>query len=180
MDGKRAKHRHLDYLIELATLENTLLALLPIVVTAVRHTTMINDSITAYSTAVGPSSEAKKRRNFRASDFMWLNLHSRDRLVRRAIRDDKVDDGTSGPLPCTTLLYSKTYAGLLECQMGFFFDPTASAAIVPRMAIGVRLKPLTNDQLATTVVIVANKIAPSLHAGDDHRNTSGTARRVRS
>jgi len=48
-----------DYWSELAILENTLLALVPIVVIAVRHTRMINESMTAYSTAVGPSSETR-------------------------------------------------------------------------------------------------------------------------
>jgi hypothetical protein len=37
-----------------------LLALLPRVVTAVMHTTMMSASITAYSTAVGPSSDFRK------------------------------------------------------------------------------------------------------------------------
>ena len=38
------------------TNENVLLALEPSVVTAAMHTTMMRASITAYSTAVGPSS----------------------------------------------------------------------------------------------------------------------------
>jgi hypothetical protein len=38
----------------------------------VKQTLMINESITAYSTAVGPSSETRKRCNFRASDFMTI------------------------------------------------------------------------------------------------------------
>ena len=39
-------------------------------VTAVIHTTMMSDNITAYSTAVGPSSLFKKRFNFMAKFFM--------------------------------------------------------------------------------------------------------------
>jgi hypothetical protein len=50
--------------MEFATLENTLLALVPIEVIAEMHTTTINDNMTAYSTAVGPSSSAKNRRTF--------------------------------------------------------------------------------------------------------------------
>jgi hypothetical protein len=46
------------------------LALVPIELIAVRHTMIINASITAYSTAVGPSSETRKLRNFKATDFM--------------------------------------------------------------------------------------------------------------
>src|SRR5436309_3408461 len=46
------------------TLVNVLLALLPSVVTAPMHTTMIRASMTAYSTAVGPSSS---RRNCTAA-----------------------------------------------------------------------------------------------------------------
>ena len=45
-------------------------ALVPIVVIAARQTQMISASITAYSTAVGPSSEAKNRRNLVANDFI--------------------------------------------------------------------------------------------------------------
>src|SRR5580698_4183268 len=41
---------------ELPTLVNVPLALVPNVVTAVMHTTMMRASMTAYSTAVGPSS----------------------------------------------------------------------------------------------------------------------------
>src|SRR3954469_13386373 len=43
-----------------ATLENVLFALLPRAVMAVMHTTMISASMTAYSTAVGPSSRFRK------------------------------------------------------------------------------------------------------------------------
>jgi hypothetical protein len=49
---------------------NVALALVPIELIAVKHTMTIKASITAYSTAVGPSSETRKRRNFRVSDFM--------------------------------------------------------------------------------------------------------------
>src|SRR5262249_42888620 len=45
----------------LAVTENVLLALLPSVVTAAMHTTMIRASMTAYSTAVGPSSRFRNR-----------------------------------------------------------------------------------------------------------------------
>ena len=45
----------------LDTLVNVLLALVPRAVMAVMHTTMINASMTAYSTAVGPSSEIRNR-----------------------------------------------------------------------------------------------------------------------
>ncbi len=48
--------------IELAILLNTLLAFVPIVVMADRHTITMSDSMTAYSIAVGPSSAARKRR----------------------------------------------------------------------------------------------------------------------
>ena len=43
----------------LETLLNLALALLPTADTAARHTTTINASITAYSTAVGPSSDTR-------------------------------------------------------------------------------------------------------------------------
>src|SRR5437764_594061 len=44
----------------LPTLVNVLFALVPRAVIAVMHTTIISASITAYSTAVGPSSRARK------------------------------------------------------------------------------------------------------------------------
>ena len=46
---------------ELAILMNALLAFVPTVLIAVKQTTTIRASITAYSTAVGPSSLTKKR-----------------------------------------------------------------------------------------------------------------------
>jgi hypothetical protein len=53
-----------------ATLLNVELALLPIDVMAVKQTTTISDNITAYSTAVGPSSDFKKRSTLLAKFFM--------------------------------------------------------------------------------------------------------------
>ena len=47
---------------EFATLVNVVLALVPIVPIAAKQTTTIKANITAYSTAVGPSSEIKNRR----------------------------------------------------------------------------------------------------------------------
>jgi hypothetical protein len=48
--------------IELATLLNVLLAFVPTELIAAKHTTTIKASMTAYSTAVGPSSETRNRR----------------------------------------------------------------------------------------------------------------------
>lgn len=47
--------------IEFATFVNVALVLVPTEVMAVKHTITIRASITAYSTAVGPSSETRKR-----------------------------------------------------------------------------------------------------------------------
>jgi len=61
--GVVAKNRSSAYEpIELETLLNVLLALLPIWLMAVKHTTTIRASITAYTTAVGPSSQKRKVR----------------------------------------------------------------------------------------------------------------------
>ncbi len=60
---------HLDQ-IEFATFEKTLLVALPSVLMAAMQTQMISASITAYSTAVGPSSEIRNRRNLNMNDFM--------------------------------------------------------------------------------------------------------------
>jgi hypothetical protein len=56
--------------IEAATLLNVVEALLPIAVIAVKQTMMISASITAYSTAVGPSSDLRKRRTIRDRFFI--------------------------------------------------------------------------------------------------------------
>jgi hypothetical protein len=45
-------------------------AFVPMLVTAVKQTTTIKDNITAYSTAVGPSSLVKNRFNFMAKLFI--------------------------------------------------------------------------------------------------------------
>lgn len=56
--------------IESATVWNVALAEVPMELMAVRHTITIRANITAYSTAVGPSSETRKRCTFLASDFI--------------------------------------------------------------------------------------------------------------
>jgi hypothetical protein len=57
----------------LAALENVVLAFVPIDWMAVKQTTTISDSITAYSTAVGPSSAARNRRIIVANGFMAVS-----------------------------------------------------------------------------------------------------------
>ena len=52
--------------IALLTDVKVALVLVPKAVMAIRHTTMISANMTAYSTAVGPSSWAKKRTSQRA------------------------------------------------------------------------------------------------------------------
>jgi hypothetical protein len=51
---------------------NVVLAFVPTAVIAVKQTITIRASITAYSTAVGPSSETRKRRTFRVRDFIAI------------------------------------------------------------------------------------------------------------
>lgn len=53
-------------------LVNVELAFLPRLVTAVKQTTTIRDNMTAYSTAVGPSSLCKKRFIFMAKLVIFL------------------------------------------------------------------------------------------------------------
>ena len=53
-----------------------MLARLPMLVTAVIQTTMIRDNMTAYSTAVGPSSLRKNREIFDTKLFMLSSLLS--------------------------------------------------------------------------------------------------------
>jgi hypothetical protein len=66
---------------ELAALLNMLLVLEPSELIAVKHTIMTRASITAYSTAVGPSSEARKRRIL-CIGFI-LPLFGNDKIVTR-------------------------------------------------------------------------------------------------
>lgn len=61
--------------MESATVENVVFASVPIELIAVKQTMIIRANITAYSTAVGPSSDARKRRIFRAKSFI-ANLSS--------------------------------------------------------------------------------------------------------
>jgi hypothetical protein len=64
-----------------ATLSNVVFAFVPIELMAVKQTMMISANITAYSTAVGPSSETKKRCTFEAKLFMGFS--SRFEAARR-------------------------------------------------------------------------------------------------
>jgi hypothetical protein len=64
----------LDSYNDLATLLNVVDALVPIAVIDAKQTITIKANITAYSTAVGPASETRKRRIFRASDFIRMPL----------------------------------------------------------------------------------------------------------
>jgi hypothetical protein len=54
------------------TFVNVVLVAVPTELIAVKHTMMIRASITAYSTAVGPSSHTRKRCTFKASDFIGI------------------------------------------------------------------------------------------------------------
>src|SRR3954449_2498696 len=56
--------------VTVATLENVLLAFDPRVVMAAMQTTMIRASMTAYSTAVGPSSFLRNATSLRVNRFM--------------------------------------------------------------------------------------------------------------
>jgi hypothetical protein len=56
--------------IFVATLSNVALAFVPMFVIATKQTTMIRANMTAYSTAVGPSSETRKCWTLRANDFI--------------------------------------------------------------------------------------------------------------
>ena len=81
--------------IEPATLLNVLLALLPTWLMAVRHTTTIKASITAYSTAVGPSSETKSRRSVSMTGFIIFLIWWKGSLAQLPIatlRTDRTGD----------------------------------------------------------------------------------------
>jgi hypothetical protein len=56
------------------------------VLIALRHTITIRANITAYSTAVGPSSETMNRRSFKAKLFIAF-LHDRQRSTAITLDD---------------------------------------------------------------------------------------------
>jgi hypothetical protein len=58
---RRGTTPQLDSYSDLATLLNVVDALVPIALIAAKHTITINANITAYSTAVGPASDTRKR-----------------------------------------------------------------------------------------------------------------------
>ncbi len=60
--------------MELATFVNVVLVFVPNELIATRHTTIIKASITAYSTAVGPSSDVRKRCIFLAMCIIRTSL----------------------------------------------------------------------------------------------------------
>ena len=66
--------------IALPTFVNVLLACVPIVMMAVKHTITISDKVVAYSTAVGPSSDARKRR-MPENGCMFLSCESGEAVV---------------------------------------------------------------------------------------------------
>jgi hypothetical protein len=72
MSGFCQRHAY-EPLNTLAALENVVLAFVPIDWMAVKQTTTISDSITAYSTAVGPSSAARNRQTLFANGFMAVS-----------------------------------------------------------------------------------------------------------
>ena len=61
---------------------------------AVKQTTMIRASITAYSTAVGPSSETKKRCSFKAKDFIFSTAKRENATWRVELKDAERDTFT--------------------------------------------------------------------------------------
>jgi hypothetical protein len=111
------------------TLWKVLLADVPRDEMAVKHTTTMRASITAYSTAVGPSSETRKRCNFKASDliqflqdkrdmFDWRSLPSANPAWKKGDRrytPHTRDAGLSCTvcIPTTTTCASSPYAAML-------------------------------------------------------------------
>src|SRR3954452_4783732 len=79
------------------TLVNVLLALLPRAVMAVMHTTIIRASMTAYSTAVGPSSRFRNSATFCSTFFIAL-------LLSAAWRSAGSQRGAADPWLCAPAL----------------------------------------------------------------------------
>jgi hypothetical protein len=77
----------LDFYSDLATLLNVVDALVPIAVIDAKQTITIKANITAYSTAVGPASETRKRCIFWASDLIRIPLHQWKPLVATPATD---------------------------------------------------------------------------------------------
>ena len=77
---------------ELPAFEKMLAVLTPTVTTAAKQTIMMNEIITAYSTAVGPSSRTRKRPSRSTNDCMTISLTETPNRRERAFRllDDRV------------------------------------------------------------------------------------------
>lgn len=88
------------------TLWKVLLADVPSEEIAVKHTTTIRASITAYSTAVGPSSETRKRCNFKASDLIQFLQDKRD-MFDWCLRPSANPVGKGGPTVHATYLWRR-------------------------------------------------------------------------
>jgi hypothetical protein len=71
----------------LAVLENVVLVLVPTAEMAIKQTMIISANMTAYSTAVGPSSDERNRRN-EFSDFIFVLLFAREFPETREIPCD--------------------------------------------------------------------------------------------
>src|SRR5262245_59064313 len=90
----------------LPTVVKVLLALVPRAVMAVMHTTMIRASMTAYSTAVGPSSRFRKLTTFSANLRMAVLTFCAKNLGRGQKR------GEAGARPCAAGLVPTAVASL--------------------------------------------------------------------
>jgi len=90
-----------------ATLLNTALALVPRVVMAVMHTTTIRANITAYSTAVGPSSARKNRFTPLSHPYMEPPLSTFRTVTGAAVAATSPDLAEAG-------LFRKNFVGRKE------------------------------------------------------------------
>src|SRR5678816_3646923 len=90
-----------------AMLLNVLFARVPMVVMVLRHTTTIRASITAYSTAVGPSSDFRKRCTFKARFFI---------VPTPQFANDSGISGSARETIVTTEPHSAPQLSLTACQ----------------------------------------------------------------
>src|SRR5438067_1462771 len=122
------------------TLLNTLLAFVPSAVIATRQTTIISASITAYSTAVGPSS-ARKNRIVRSKNLL-MDLD----LSRRA-----------GTPACCLLGATDIHPAHYEPPILLLTDVNVAFAFVPRAVMATR----HTTMMSASITAYSTAVGPS-------------------
>jgi hypothetical protein len=139
-----------------AVLLKTALARVPTDVIAVRHTMTISDNITAYSTAVGPSSQARKRCNFSANDFIVPPPLQLLGSIEKNMPGNKTP-------PRGQFHWRRGGSASFEVFAGGYYDPASLLAVLLNTALA--LVPMEVIAVKHTITIRANMTAYSTAVG---------------